>query len=66
MIMFSKTQVDKFRHMNKVLRWGQAFHHQFKLDKVTNPQDKEFCDRLYEADEAKAKAMVASRTDFNG
>lgn len=44
MLMFSKSLVDKFVHRNKVLRWGQAFHRQFKLDKVTNPQDKDFCD----------------------
>lgn len=65
MIMFPKTQVDKFRHMNKAITWAQAFCLQMKLDKVTNPQDKEFCDRLRNADEVKAKAMVASRTDKN-
>ena len=65
MITFAKSQVDKFVHRNKVLRYGQAFHRQFKLDKVTNQQDKEFCDRLWEADEEKAKAMIASRLDRN-
>lgn len=63
MIMFSKSEVDNFRHTNKALRWGQQFYQKFKLDKVTNPQDKDFCDRLYNATEEKAKAMVASRTD---
>lgn len=64
MLMFSKSEVGKFVHRNKALRWGQAFHHHFKLEKVTG-QDKYFCDKLYNADEATAKAMVASRTDHS-
>ena len=64
MLTFSKSEVAKFRHNNKALRWGQAFHQYFKLEKVTHPQDKEFCDRLYnEANEQRAKAMVQGRTD---
>lgn len=65
MITFSKSEVDRFVHRNKMLRYGQAFHCQFKLDKVTNPQDKEFCDRLWAADDDKAKAMIASRIDHS-
>ena len=65
MLTFSKSLVDKFVHRNKVLRWGQAFHRQFKLDKVTNQQDKEFCDRLFNAADDKAKQMVQSRLDHN-
>lgn len=62
--MFPKTQVVAFKHKNKALRYGQAFHQFMKLEKVTG-QDKSFCDRLYQADEEKAKAMIASRTDYN-
>ncbi len=63
--MFSKSEVEKFRHNNKALRWGQAFHSFFKLHKVTGA-DKNFCDKLFvEVDEAKAKNMVASRIDKN-
>ena len=65
MITFAKTAVDKFVHRNKVLRYGQAFHRQFKLDKVTNQQDKEFCDRLWNASDEKAKAMIQSRLDHS-
>ena len=64
MLMFSKSEVDRFRHNNKALRWGQAFYNHFKLEKVTG-QDKYFCDKLYNADETTAKAMVASRTDHS-
>lgn len=62
--MFPKTQVNAFQHKNKALRYGQAFHQFMKLEKVTG-QDKDFCDRLYQANEDKAKAMIASRTDHN-
>ncbi len=63
MLTFTKTLVKGFIHRNKALRWGQAFHQYAKLEKITG-QDKNFCDRLYnEVDEAKAKNMVASRTD---
>jgi hypothetical protein len=62
MLMFPKTRVDAFRHTNKALRYGQAFHQYMRLDKITG-LDKAFCDRLYQADGEKAKAMIASRTD---
>lgn len=63
MITFQKSRVDEFRHTNKSLRWGQAFYSYMKLHKVTYPQDKEFCDRLYNASDEVAKQMVASRLD---
>lgn len=64
MLTFSKSMVEKFVHRNKSLRWGQAFHQHFKLHKITGT-DKAFCDRLYNASDDTAKAMVASRTDKN-
>lgn len=63
MLTFSASEVKRFVHNNKAKRWGQAFYNHMKLEKVTG-QDKGFCDRIYnESDEAKAKNMVASRTD---
>ncbi len=62
LLSFPKSLFDRFRHANKNLRWGQAFHQFMKLEKCQ--QDKNFCDRLYnEVDEEKAKAMVISRLD---
>lgn len=61
MLTFSKSVVDAFVHQNKALRWGQAFHQHMKLERCT--QDKAFCDKLYNADDQTAKAMVASRLD---
>ena len=63
MMKFSKSLVEKFRHNNKHVRYGQAIHQFLKLEKVTGPE-KGFCDKLYnEPDEAKARDMVRSRTD---
>lgn len=65
--MFAATKVAKFKHANKALRYGQAFHQYMKLEKVTNDADKRFCDRIYnEVSEEKVKAMIISRTDNNG
>lgn len=61
MLTFPKSKVEAFKHRNLALRWGQAFHQYMKLEKCV--QDKHFCDKLYNADEKTAKAMVASRTD---
>ena len=66
MITFAKTKVDAFRHANKALRYGQAFHQYMKLDKVSNIEDKHFCDKLYNADEQLAKQLINSRIDNNG
>lgn len=63
MLTFSKSEVNSFQHRNTYLRWGQAFYQHFKLHRVTNPADKYFCDKLYNADETTAKAMVTSRID---
>ena len=65
MLMFCKSNVDAFVHKNKALRYGQAFHRFMKLEKITSPQDKEFCDRLYNATDEKAKQMIISRIDHN-
>lgn len=63
MLMFSQTVVDSFRKQNPHLRYGQEFHQFMRLDMIENPADKEFCDKLYEADGEKAIAMIRERTD---
>lgn len=62
MLTFPKSAVERFRHRNLALRYGQAFHQHMKLEKVVGA-DKAFCDKLYNADEAIARAMIASRID---
>lgn len=63
MLQFSKTEVDAFKHSNPSQRWGQAFFDHFHLDKVT--QDKDFCNKIYNADDETAKIMVTSRIDHS-
>lgn len=62
MLTFYKSEVARFHHSNKSLRYGQAFYQFFKLWEVTSA-DKHFCDKLYIVDDEVAKAMIASRTD---
>ena len=66
MIMFPATSVANFRRTNLALRYGQEFHQYMKLEKVTDPKDKLFCDRLFNANDKLAKKMITSRTDNNG
>lgn len=61
-LTFPLSRVKKFKHANKALRWGQAFHQFMKLDKITG-SDKSFCDKLYTAPDDVAMSMVRSRTD---
>ena len=63
MLLFSQTVIEGFRKKNPNLRYGQEFHQFMQLDKIENPADKEFCDRLYEADGEKAIAMINERMD---
>jgi len=63
MLTFSQTVVESFRKKNPNLRYGQEFHQFMQLDKIENLADKEFCDRLYEADGEKAIAMINERMD---
>lgn len=62
-LTFSHSQWKKFRHDNKLLRYGQQFYQHFKLEKITNPEDRVWCNRLYRASDEVAKAMVKERID---
>lgn len=64
-LTFPKSLTDRFRHNNKALRYGQAFHRFMRLEKLKFPADKAFCDKLYNADDETAKAMIASRINKN-
>lgn len=75
-IRISKSEIDQFHRMHqngkgafvqdfklKGLRRGQAFHQYFKLEKITNEEDKKFCDVLYNATDEEANIMIASIMD---
>lgn len=69
MLTFSYSEVKKFldfaNYANSPQRIGQLFWDHFKLHKITNPEDKQWCDRLYEMDKFYAMMEIYSRTDFN-
>lgn len=70
-ITFPQTSVDRFfrekwpHQKGKGIRMGQAFHQFMNLEKITSDDNKVFCDRLYEADGNKAKAIILSVLDKN-
>lgn len=62
MLLFAKSKVTGFRKTNPNQRWGQAFYMYMELFKVEGP-DEVFCDRLYNAKDHEAIAMVNARVD---
>jgi hypothetical protein len=60
-LTFPLSRVKEFRHQSEHLRYGQAFHQFMRLDKCE--QDREFCDRLYNASDDVARKMIDSRID---
>ncbi|BEG72655.1 hypothetical protein [Pseudomonas phage PA1C] len=59
------TRLASFKNLDKNLRWGQAFHSHMELHKITNPEDKEWCDKLWNADDRTAADLLASVVDYN-
>jgi hypothetical protein len=58
---------DQFRAFATIssYRLGQAFHNFAHLNKVTNSDDKEWCDKLWnESDTEKSLDMLYSRMDY--
>jgi hypothetical protein len=69
MIMFPRSLILKFYKQNPTwkesgLRLGQAFHTWAELNKITNAEDKAFCDALYNAKSDVASHMLIARTDW--
>lgn len=64
MLTFTASFLAQFKKIHPELRYGQEFHQWARLDKITNTEDKFFCDKLYEAGDMLAKAMIDSRTDY--
>lgn len=63
MLSFPLSKVKLFVHKNKSKTWGQAFYDYMNLK--DNRDDINFCERLRQAPETTAMAMVASRTDHS-
>lgn len=63
-LTFPLTRVKQFRHDPfSGQRYGQGFFDFMKLDKCV--QDRDFCSKLYNADDDEARKMIAERTDHN-
>lgn len=70
-ITFPRTRVCQFYKENPdwmkggLVRFGQAFHDFMQLEKVHGADNREFCERLYQADSLTAQRMVIERTDWD-
>ena len=54
----------EYKNMDKSLRFGQAFHQWFKLEKITSDQNKAWADKLYVVNAAQATKMIESILDY--
>lgn len=65
-IAIPKSAYNRFK-FNKDLgtRWGQQFYDFMELQKVTDPFDKVWCDKLYEANAHVGRQMVLIVLDHN-
>lgn len=67
---FPASTVSNFRKVwnygtiYKGMRYGQAFHTYFKLDQIELPENKQWCDLLYQMDEIGASMMIMERIDW--
>lgn len=65
-ITIPKTRFDQFRFdPNSGLRYGQAFHQFMGLEKITSNANREWCDKLYNANDNQARNMVKKVIDPN-
>ena len=69
-LIFPRSAVLRFYKENPTwreqgLRLGQAFFNWMKLEQVKMPENKAFCDKLFNADSSRAAPMIISRTDWN-
>lgn len=65
MISIPYSRFKAFKPTTQNQRWGQAFHDYMEFDKVTDAEDKVWCDRLYNAGFNEAQSMVYAVMDYN-
>lgn len=65
-ITIPKSRYKQFtKDRNDPRRWGQQFHAFMELEKVTDPDNKVWCDVLYNATEHVGRQMVLASLDHN-
>lgn len=61
-----KSRFNQFQYKRELgTRWGQQFYEFMELHKVTDPFDKLWCDKLYEANHILGRQMVLIALDHN-
>lgn len=60
-LLIPASRLAQFRHTDKNLRWGQAFYLFMELGKCV--QDRDFCDKLFNAPDDVAKNLVRLHID---
>lgn len=64
-IRFPRSRVLAFMRAHiSGMNIGRTFYKFMELDKITNPNDKAYCDRLYNATTSDAHKMIIARTDW--
>lgn len=73
MISFPRSRILEFYKVRGQLsdsersfyRKGQHFYNFMKLEKITNAEDKAFCEMLWRVDSLTAGRLIIARTDWN-
>lgn len=70
MLTIEKKQYEEFQRRFKngdygTMRYGQAMHNHFSLEKVVNPTLKSDADKLYRLDGSEAKHHIKNMFIFN-
>ena len=63
-ITFPFSRVAGFVPKPNGQRWGQQFHEYMGLEKITNPTDKDVCDKIYNLPRDEAERIVNLRIDY--
>lgn len=57
------SRYKSFQRKPNAGRFGQQFYEHMELHKVTNPEDKEWCDKLYNIADKYGRQMVLAAID---
>lgn len=67
MVIIPNSSYQLFKKKDKPngQRLGQRFHAHFGLEKMSDPDDRRWCDQLYNADDVEAHGLIASSIDYS-
>ena len=64
-ITIPRSRYNQFQRVPNAQRWGQQFYEFMELHKVTDPDNKIWCDLLYNASDRTARQMVLASLDHS-